>query len=81
MENRTAGGTQRRDDEAFAAANESSWSGASFRDELETRMDDARDALTRADQSLRNTVRERPFMAVGMALAVGYLISRGLARR
>jgi len=80
MENPTDGGTQRPGENEFAAANETSWSGGDLRDQLETRVDEARDALTRADQTLRETVRERPFMAVGMALAVGYLISRGLSR-
>jgi len=81
MENQTDGGMQYRGENEFAAANETSWSGGgNLREDLETRMDDARHALARADQTLRETVRERPFMAVGMALAIGYLISRGLAR-
>ena len=81
MENRTDRATQDRGQAQFAAANQLPGNGASLLEGIETRMGDARDALTRADQSLRATVRERPFMAVGMALAVGYLISRGLARR
>lgn len=79
MENRD-GGTQRRAENEFESANEMPWSGTTFRDEFETRIDEARGALARADQTLRDTVRERPFMAVGVALAVGYLISRGLSR-
>jgi ElaB/YqjD/DUF883 family membrane-anchored ribosome-binding protein len=78
MANPTDGATQRRGEDEFAAANETPWRG--MRDEVEIRMDEARDALTRADESLRQTVRERPFVAVGVALAVGYLISRGLSR-
>ena len=81
MENRTDRATLHRGQDQFAAANQLPGNGTSLREGIETRMGDARDALTRADQSLRATVRERPFMAVGMALAVGYLISRGLARR
>lgn len=81
MENRTERATQHSGQVQFAAANEPPGNGASLLQGIETRIDGARDALTRADQTLRATVRERPFMAVGMALAVGYLVSRGLARR
>ena len=80
MENRTDGGTQRRGEDEFAAANKVPWSGTNLRAEVETRLDEARDVLTRADEGVRRTVRERPFIAVGVALAVGYLISRGLSR-
>ena len=80
MANPTDGGTQPRGEDQFTAANETPWRGTTLRDEVEIRMDEARDALTRADESLRQTVRERPFVAVGVALAVGYLISRGLSR-
>jgi ElaB/YqjD/DUF883 family membrane-anchored ribosome-binding protein len=62
----------------FAAANEMPWNAQTVRDALEVQVDHAREALTRADRALRSAVRERPFAAVGMTLAIGYLISRGI---
>jgi ElaB/YqjD/DUF883 family membrane-anchored ribosome-binding protein len=76
----TDGGIGYRSDGEFAAANEMEWRGAGWRDSVEHRVDDARDALARADEMLREGVRQRPFMAVGLALAVGYLIGRALIR-
>lgn len=81
MEKQTDGGAQRRGEERSGPANRTPWRGARVRGDIETRIHDARDAVVRADQTLRDTVRERPFMAVGMALAIGYLLSRAMARR
>jgi len=47
---------------------------------LQERLDDLRRELALADRRLRVAVRERPLLAVGVAVAAGYLLGRVLKR-
>ncbi|MDX2165780.1 MAG: hypothetical protein SF182_01905 [Deltaproteobacteria bacterium] len=49
-------------------------------DALQERLDALRDDLADADKRLRAFVRERPFVAVGAAVAAGFLFGRLLRR-
>lgn len=80
MEQFGYGGPGYRAHDDFGAANEPTWGSTQVRDAVEVQVDRARMAIARGDQALRDGVRTRPFLAVGLALAVGYLISRGVAR-
>lgn len=44
-------------------------------------LKDAQDGLREADQEIRDFVKENPLLALGMAVAGGYLIGRILSRR
>ena len=47
----------------------------------EIEIDNLRDDLTRADRRLRAVVRERPFAALGTAIAAGFLLGRAMRGR
>lgn len=49
-------------------------------DDLRRRIRDLQDDVSRADQRLRVLVRERPFAAVGLAIAAGFLLGRAFGR-
>jgi ElaB/YqjD/DUF883 family membrane-anchored ribosome-binding protein len=49
-------------------------------DALQARLDTLRDDFADADKRLRAFVRERPFVAVGVAVAAGFFIGRILRR-
>ena len=47
----------------------------------EINIDNLREDLTRADQRMRAVVRERPFAALGTAIAAGFLLGRAMRGR
>ncbi len=49
-------------------------------DELRRRIQGLQDDVARADQRLRVLARERPFVAVGLAVAAGFLLGRAFGR-
>jgi ElaB/YqjD/DUF883 family membrane-anchored ribosome-binding protein len=49
-------------------------------DAVQARIDALRDDVADADKRLRAFVRERPFVAVGVAVAAGFVIGRLLRR-
>lgn len=49
-------------------------------DALQARIDALRDDFADADKRLRAFVRQRPFVAVGVAVAAGFVIGRILRR-
>jgi ElaB/YqjD/DUF883 family membrane-anchored ribosome-binding protein len=49
-------------------------------DALQARLDTLRDDFADADKRLRAFVRERPFVAVGVAVAAGFFIGRIMRR-
>lgn len=49
-------------------------------DELGRRIRELQDDIARADERLRVLVREQPFFAVGLAVAVGFLLGRAFRR-
>lgn len=44
-------------------------------------FDEAKSTFEAADQVIRDTVRDKPLIAVGAAVGLGYLIGRIIARR
>ena len=44
-------------------------------------IDSIRDDLARVDQRVRAALRERPFVAIGSAVAAGFLLGRALRGR
>ena len=44
-------------------------------------IDNLREDLTRADRRMRAVVRERPFAALGTAIAAGFLLGRAMRGR
>ncbi len=51
------------------------------RPELKEKVERVRGQLDELDAQVRRTVQERPLVAVGVALALGYVLGRLLARR
>ena len=49
-------------------------------DDLRRRIQALQDEVARADRRLRVLVRERPFVAVGLAIAAGFLLGRAFGR-
>jgi len=49
-------------------------------DALQARVDALRDEIAEADRRLRIFVRHRPFVALGAAVAAGFVIGRILRR-
>ena len=47
----------------------------------EINIDNLREDLTRADRRMRAVVRERPFAALGTAIAAGFLLGRVMRGR
>lgn len=57
------------------------WRGGSMDlDDMRRRIQGLQDDVARADQRLRVLVRERPFYAVGLAVAAGFLLGRAFGR-
>jgi ElaB/YqjD/DUF883 family membrane-anchored ribosome-binding protein len=60
--------------------------GASGRDDeseieqLRHRIQALQTDVAQADRRLRNTIRERPFLALGVALAAGFILGRVIGR-
>ena len=51
------------------------------RPEVKERVEQVRGQLEELDVQVRRVVQERPLVAMGVALAVGYALGRLLARR
>ena len=68
--------TQMNDEESETAAADA---GVDL-DALQARVEALRAELADADRRLRALVRQRPFVAVGVAVAAGFLIGRLLRR-
>jgi len=49
-------------------------------DDLRRRLQGLQDDVARADERLRVLVHERPFFAVGLAVAAGFLLGRAFGR-
>ena len=49
--------------------------------DLKERLSGLRATLEDLDAQARSAVKERPMLALGMALAFGYLVGRALARK
>jgi len=63
------------------ADRDAGWGGESMDlDDLRRRIHALQDDVARADQRLRVLVRERPFYAVGLAVAAGFLLGRAFGR-
>ena len=47
---------------------------------IRARFDDTRSQMSEADERVREFAREKPFVALGLAVAAGFVIGRLLSR-